>query len=218
MATQKFYAVANGRVPGIYTTWKECQDQTSGFSGAVYRSFSTFDEADQYIEDYETKNGQKTGIHEDALLPIFELRKKYNDNSKAIAFVDGSFYEPDFRYSCGGIVIFNGNVKEFAEAGDDYNLVSMRNVAGEILGSKKAMQICLDNNIPELNLFYDYEGIENWCTGVWKTNKVGTMDYKNYYDSIKSKLKVNFIKVKGHSGVELNERVDRLAKGALGLV
>ena len=40
--------------------------------------------------------------------------------------------------------------------------------------------------------------------------------YKNFYDSLKN-VKVIFHKVKGHSGVELNEAVDRLAKAALGI-
>jgi len=31
----KFYAVRTGRTPGVYMTWKECQDHTAGFGGAV---------------------------------------------------------------------------------------------------------------------------------------------------------------------------------------
>ena len=37
----KFYAVAIGRVPGIYTTWAEAQDQTRGYGGANFKSFET---------------------------------------------------------------------------------------------------------------------------------------------------------------------------------
>ena len=46
----------------------------------------------------------------------------------------------------------------------------MRNVAGEIEGAKLAMQFCIDNHIEEIDIYYDYEGVEKWCTGVWKTN------------------------------------------------
>ena len=66
-------------------------------------------------------------------------------------------------------------------------------------------------------LYFDYEGIEKWCTGVWKTNKTGTIDYKKYYDSIKDKLNVKFVKVKAHSGDKYNEEADKLAKKAIGL-
>jgi len=44
------YAVANGRTRGIYTTWKECQQQVIGFSGAKYKKFATLLEAEDYLE------------------------------------------------------------------------------------------------------------------------------------------------------------------------
>ncbi len=73
----------------------------------------------------------------------------------------------------------------------------MRNVAGEIEGAKLAMQFCIDNHIEEIDIYYDYEGVEKWCTGVWKTNKSGTISYKQFYDEIKKKsVKVSFNKVK----------------------
>ena len=94
--------------------------------------------------------------------------------------------------------------------------ISMRNVAGELKGAMAAMDYCEKRNIKVLHLYYDYQGIESWATGEWKRNKPGTIRYKNFYDSLKN-VKVIFHKVKGHSGVELNEAVDRLAKAALGI-
>ena len=37
----KFYVVWQGRSPGVYSNWAECQAQISGFSAAKYKSFST---------------------------------------------------------------------------------------------------------------------------------------------------------------------------------
>lgn len=31
------YAVFKGKNPGIYLTWNECQEQVTGFAGAVFR-------------------------------------------------------------------------------------------------------------------------------------------------------------------------------------
>ncbi|MDU3828142.1 MAG: RNase H family protein, partial [Peptostreptococcus sp.] len=66
-----------------------------------------------------------------------------------------------------------------------------------------------------LDLYFDYNGIEKWCTGEWKTNKEGTKNYKQFYDGIKNRLRVNFYKVKAHSGVDYNELADKLAKESL---
>lgn len=35
----KFYVVWKGAIPGVYTTWKECQAQIAGFPGAQYKSY-----------------------------------------------------------------------------------------------------------------------------------------------------------------------------------
>ena len=46
---ESFYAVSKGRKPGIYTTWKDCESQTKGFAGALFKKFKTFEEAVQFI-------------------------------------------------------------------------------------------------------------------------------------------------------------------------
>jgi ribonuclease HI len=91
----------------------------------------------------------------------------------------------------------------------------MRNVSGEIKGAMVAMDKAIERKKDTLYLYYDYAGIEHWAKGDWKTNKEGTKNYKEYYDSIKNKLNVVFIKVRAHSGIELNEEADRLAKEAI---
>lgn len=46
----KWYAVAKGRGgPAIYASWDECKAQTLGFSGAIYKSFKTREEAQSFI-------------------------------------------------------------------------------------------------------------------------------------------------------------------------
>ena len=45
----KYYAVRRGRKTGIYTSWSDCQSQIHGFSGAEYKSFSSREEAEEYL-------------------------------------------------------------------------------------------------------------------------------------------------------------------------
>jgi ribonuclease HI len=54
-----FYAVANGRRVGVFSTWKECQDSVKGFPNARFKKFETREEAEQFIHPHPelvTKN------------------------------------------------------------------------------------------------------------------------------------------------------------------
>lgn len=54
-----FYAVKNGRCPGIYLSWAECESQVKGFSNARYKKFCTEKEALLFVEGSPNKNDHK---------------------------------------------------------------------------------------------------------------------------------------------------------------
>ncbi len=45
----KYYAVKEGLSRGIFLTWEECKASVSGYSGAVYKSFKTRQEAEAFL-------------------------------------------------------------------------------------------------------------------------------------------------------------------------
>ena len=195
----KYYAVKKGKKPGVYRTWDECKAQTDGFSGAIFKSFKTQEEAEAFI------GNKKEDTIEDKKPQVY-------------AFVDGSFNIKTGVYGYGGF-LFDGQVKHILSgSGDDAEMATMRNVAGEILGSMAAVEKAIELGIKELSIYYDYMGIEMWATGAWKRNKEGTIAYHEYMNSVRDKIQINFIKVKGHSGVEGNEEADILAKKAVGVI
>jgi ribonuclease HI len=49
MAKIKFYVVWKGIKPGIYNTWQECSAQINGFTGALYKSFPSIEEAERAL-------------------------------------------------------------------------------------------------------------------------------------------------------------------------
>lgn len=42
---QKYYVVWEGRAPGVYDSWEECEAQVSGFPGAKFKGFGSKDDA-----------------------------------------------------------------------------------------------------------------------------------------------------------------------------
>jgi len=48
----KYYAVAKGHNPGIYTDWDTTNENVKGFAKAIYESFKTIEEAQLYIDNY----------------------------------------------------------------------------------------------------------------------------------------------------------------------
>lgn len=57
---KKFYVVWKGKKPGIYNTWKECQQMISGYKNAQYKSFTTFEDAQKaYNNPYQAYKGRK---------------------------------------------------------------------------------------------------------------------------------------------------------------
>ncbi len=147
---------------------------------------------------------------------VFDMMKE-NGGPEAVAYVDGSYYHPDRRFSCGVVLFWKGREFHFKEAYSDPDLASMRNVAGEIKGAQNAMEYCLKHGISSLCIFHDYEGIAKWCEGQWEAKKEGTRAYRDFYRRASEKLNITFRKVKGHSGDTWNDLADRLAKEALGL-
>ena len=204
----KFYAVKKGKKTGIFSTWDECKEQVTGFKGAVYKSFKTLSEAEAFLERNEEKNEN-----------IEEVDGVY-------AYIDGSFDRVSGIYG-SGVVIVDGDEKyEYKHAGNredgDEKIGEMINikvddedVAGELEAAKFVMWYAVDKKIKEITLFYDYQGIEAWAVGDWKANLPYTQDYVKFYNKVKSAVKVNFVKVKAHTGIELNEVVDKLAKEAI---
>ena len=73
----------------------------------------------------------------------------------AVAYVDGSYQHALGKFSCGVVLFLDGKELNLAEDYSDPDLVSMRNVAGEIKGAELAMAYCLTHDIPELAIYQD---------------------------------------------------------------
>lgn len=201
---KKFYAVKVGKTPGIYETWTDCQIQINGYSGAVYKGFATREEAAAFI------NGES-----DILKTT--VKTEEIEETQAVAYVDGSYDTTTNAFSYGMVLFYNGQEFHSSQKYTDTELAQMHNVAGEIKGSEAAIRYCLEHNIESITIYHDYEGIAKWCNGEWQARKEGTIAYANFYKEASAKVRIQFVKVKGHSGDKYNDLADKLAKEALGI-
>ena len=194
---KKYYAVKNGRNPGIYNSWNECKEQVNKFKNAVFKSFMSLEEAEEFMN---------------------KLNNDEKSKNSSYAYIDGSFNEMTKVYGYGGFIMHNEKKYIIKGSGNDKELAKMRNVAGEIIACQEAVKKAIELGIKNIDIFYDYSGIERWATGEWERKKKGIKEYYEYMQSIKSIIEVNFKKVEGHSGDSGNDEADKIAKEAAGII
>lgn len=130
-------------------------------------------------------------------------------------YVDGSFMNGATGY--GAVVLKNGKVvDELCGSVDAADVNGTRQVAGELIAVREALAWCRARSVDEVDIYYDYLGIEKWATGQWKTNQALTKEYARFVRACP--IRIHWHKVDSHTGNRWNDRADALAKKGAGLV
>lgn len=218
---KKYYAVKVGRIPGIYQTWDETKEQINGYSGAVYKGFTTLHDAEQFIleSNEQASDNKKENVTSGDLNNQIEEKIANLSEDEVVAFVDGSYNAEKEKAGFGTILISKGeekytSYKSFTKKFDE-NLIALRNVFAELEGVKEAVLVAVNSKKTKITIYYDYTGIEMWATKKWKANNEFTQNYIAFMQEKMKYINIEFVKVPAHSGVIYNEEADALAKKSL---
>lgn len=197
----KYYAIKKGKEVGVFEKpWDEVKGYVQGYQGAVYKGFTTLEDAESWYNDKPVVIEQ--------------------DEDTLIAYVDGSYNKETGEYGCGVVLIFPcGKENELISfSGNHEEAKGMWNVAGELSASMRAMKEAKSRGYSKLIIHHDYEGVAKYCTKEYRAKQEMTKAYVGWYErNIKEYVQVGFKWVKGHSNNEFNELADKLAKQSVGI-
>ncbi len=196
-----FYGARVGKRPGVYETWQSCKENVLGFPFAEFKGFNNQVAAHEYVnKGKQIKNN---------------FLNKTIKRNEAIAFVDGS-YSPHSGKITYGIVFLTKGMEEnrFSGTVENKAMRKLKSVAGELGSALRAMKIADALGMKQLTIYHDYIGISNCIKNRETYCKQGFQVYLDVYDDVSTRVNVDFVHVKGHSGNYFHNVADSLAKAA----
>jgi ribonuclease HI len=224
MAEKKYYAVAAGRNPGIYTQWfgdAGAQAQVKGFQGARYKGFPTIEEARAFIRERpDIKIGagraKKKGRQPSSRpTPVPAV----STDGRMVIYTDGSSLGNPGPGGYGVVIPSPEGNREFSggfRQTTNNRMELLACIVGlEQLDNPSTVAIYSDSR-------YVVDGITKGWAKKWQRNgwrkstgdKALNIDLWERLLSLCERHDVMFIWVKGHAGNPGNERCDQLASQA----
>ena len=225
------YAVRRGRVPGIYYSAEECEEQVRGYNGAESRRFTNIGAAKAYMSGY---NKQKHTIVRVPKRVAHSVRGKTAHHPGARSQLvpnglTGRGELPIKIYTDGGCLVHedgaggyaaviclpNGNRKEISGGVDMTNSSRMELLAAiaalrtleSVAAVGAAVELYTDSR-------YLYQGV---VSKIWLSTKEQQLLNSDLWIELSHLVEgysIEWFWVKGHSGNLMNERCDWLATAA----
>ena len=222
---KKVYAVRVGRTCGLFTNWPECQKQVAGFHGARYKSFTSAQEALAWLAGSDVPHKEPAHPARPLVKPTcprpaaVQMPLRPDSEQDFVIYTDGScLRNPDGPGGWAAVIreVATGKVTELHEGSPatTNNRMELSAAIAALAFPKTPAKVALYTDSQYLK-----NGITKWMAG-WKRRgwkkadgqPVLNQDLWQELDALYSRHDVTFHWVKGHVGVELNERCDRLAK------
>lgn len=114
-----YYAIYQGRVAGVVTTWRDCYTRVHGYPGAKYKKFSNQDDAKYYSLHGVTKNK--------STMPS-------SGSTSIMDFVNDTDTTPAIHVYTDGSCLYNGTPRATAGYGVWFGVNDPRNISLPVSG------------------------------------------------------------------------------------
>lgn len=235
----KFYAVKKGRQTGVFSDpWEQVKTLVDKFPGAIYKGFSSYDEAQKWFHNEEmasTTSPTLAVTPETVTIPFTPALPPSSTfttpptislmppvtQKGVVVYTDGSCMKKKGGY---GVVIVYPNGTHTCHRGHVPFDPCTNNIA-ELYAVKIAMILV---NEPTFTLYTDskysigclQDWLANWRRNGWRDvhgQPVKNRELIESIDSTRGGRTITFEWVKGHDGNVFNEICDRLAKEGVGM-
>ncbi|KAL1839989.1 hypothetical protein VTJ49DRAFT_952 [Mycothermus thermophilus] len=223
----RFYGVAVGREPGVYTEWSKVQEAVKGWKGPKYRKFDTRQEAEEFVRTGKVPVVTATDGDTVEESPAKKTKTTPNASAKrnpvVVVYTDGSSRGNGKVGAAAGVGVYFGpndprNISERLEG------LPQTNQRAELTAILRALEsVDLDQDL-EIRTDSKYsiqcvtEWYINWERNGWRTQG-GPVKNLDLVQGVRKKIEereahgagTQFIWVKGHATDPGNIAADRLA-------
>jgi ribonuclease HI len=219
MSKKKYYAVIKGRNPGIYDKWRGdggAESQISEFPRAVYKGFSSREEAMQWFE-----TGGKA-IEKEPARECIENKGAEKDAAPVNGLPDVTiFTDGACRGNPGpggyGVVMLYGKHRKELSGGFKRTTNNRMEIMGPIIGlsalkTRCKVTVCSDSRYVVNAVMLGWA--RRWKKNGWKRNSHDPALNADLWDQLLSLCDLHdckFVWVAGHAGNTENERCDALS-------
>lgn len=223
---KKFYGVAKGRVPGVYTIWfgaGGAEAQVRGIQGAQFKGFATRAEAEKFVKTGFTRKWpvkKSAGAKKSEKYPR-EKETSTPSKNQIVIYTDGGAINNPGPGGYGVVIrIPDGHKKEIS-GGYRLTTNNRMELTACIVGlaslpeKREIVTVVSDSK-------YVVDGItkgwaKRWRAKNWMRNKTERAINPDLWQKLLDlcdRHQVDFMWVKGHAGHPENERCDQLAVAA----
>ncbi|EJF01458.1 ribonuclease H family protein [Liquorilactobacillus mali] len=218
----KYYVVSQGRKPGIYKSWSECQVQVQGYQQARFKGFNDFGEAkawlgnpNKFIQKTSNQMNNSSSLEKQAEIILWTDGGSRNNGNKK-----GQHVKKDDKAAWA--FLFINNNENFSQSAGEYGATNNRmEIMALLMALKELERQSLNNNriLAILDSRYVLDAVNknwlsNWKRRGWKTSAGKQVANQELWQELAIQLNkfpnISFSWTKGHLNNKGNIFVDEL--------